>query len=207
MNRLVMNFLVTEGYIDAARMFETESGTPPGVDLAATTDRMRIRQAVQNGDVEEAIDKVNDMNPEILETQKGLFFHLHQQRLIELIRQGKTEEALDFATDHLAAQGEENPEFLAELERTISLLAFEDIHSSPVGELLGAEQRQKTACELNAAILHSQCQEQEPRLPFLLKLMLWAQGQLDEKCVYPHIADLATGALVQPGGGDTAMTD
>lgn len=54
---------------------------------------------------------------QILETQKGLFFHLHQQRLIELIRQGKTEEALDFATDHLAAQGEENPEFLAELGR------------------------------------------------------------------------------------------
>lgn len=55
------------------------------------------------------------LSPQILETQKGLFFHLHQQRLIELIRQGKTEEALDFATDHLAAQGEENPEFLAEL--------------------------------------------------------------------------------------------
>lgn len=46
-------------------MFETESGTPPGVDLDATTDRMKIRQAVQNGEVEEAIDKVNDMNPEV----------------------------------------------------------------------------------------------------------------------------------------------
>lgn len=90
-------------------------------------------------------------------------------------------------------------------ERTISLLAFEDIHASPVGELLGPEQRQKTACELNAAILHSQCLEKEPRLPFLLKLMMWAQGQLDEKCTYPHITDLASGALVEPGG-DMAMT-
>ena len=37
-------------------------------------------------------------------------------------------------------------------------------------------------------------QEKEPRLPGLLKLLLWAQGQLDEKLVYPHI-DLATGRL------------
>jgi hypothetical protein len=33
MNRVVMNFLVTEGYVDAARVFERESGTAPGVDL------------------------------------------------------------------------------------------------------------------------------------------------------------------------------
>lgn len=37
-------------------------------------------------------------------------------------------------------------------------------------------------------------QEKEPRLPGLLKMLLWAQGQLDEKVVYPHI-DLATGRL------------
>ena len=36
-------------------------------------------------------------------------------------------------------------------------------------------QRQKTASELNAAILSSQCQEREPRLPHLLRMMLWAQ--------------------------------
>ena len=39
-------------------------------------------------------------------------------------------------------------------------------------------------------------QEKEPRLPGLLKMLLWAQGQLDEKVVYPHI-DLATGRLTE----------
>ena len=52
---------------------------------------------------------------QILEERQELYFHLQQQRLIELIRQGKTEEALDFAQDTLAPQGEENPEFLEEL--------------------------------------------------------------------------------------------
>ena len=52
---------------------------------------------------------------QILEEKQELYFHLQQQRLIELIRQGKTEEALEFAQDTLAPQGEENPEFLEEL--------------------------------------------------------------------------------------------
>ena len=54
---------------------------------------------------------------QILEEQHTLFFHLQQQRLIELIRLGKIEEALAFAQEYLAPQGEENPEFLQELGR------------------------------------------------------------------------------------------
>jgi len=53
-----------QGYVEAAHTFETESGTPPGVDLDAITDRMEIRRAVQSGNVEEAIERVNDLNPE-----------------------------------------------------------------------------------------------------------------------------------------------
>ena len=97
MNALVMNYFVTEGYVEAAEQFQQESGTAPGVDLATITDRMVIRQAVQGGQIEEAIDKVNDLNPEILEHQRELYFHLQQQRLIELIKLGDADGALTFA--------------------------------------------------------------------------------------------------------------
>ena len=40
---------------------------------------------------------MNDLNPEILDTNPRLFFHLQQQRLIELIRSGDLDAALDFA--------------------------------------------------------------------------------------------------------------
>ncbi|GFR39903.1 hypothetical protein Agub_g408 [Astrephomene gubernaculifera] len=202
MNRLIMNFLVTEGYVEAARMFEKESGTPPGVNLDAITDRMEVRRALQGGDVEAAMERVNDLDPEILESQPKLFFHLQQQRLIELIRGGNVEAALDFAQEALAPLAEENSEFLEELERTVALLAFEDSKSSPVGDLMDVAQRQKTASELNAAILHSQAQEREPRLPLLLKLLLWAQAQLDERAAYPRVQDLATAQLVPPAKTD-----
>lgn len=52
--------------------------------------------------------------------------------------------------------------FLEELERTVALLAFDDAASCPVKEvkeLLDNAQRQKTASELNAAILTSQSHE------------------------------------------------
>jgi hypothetical protein len=45
------------------------------------------------------------------------------------------------------------------LEKTVALLAFEDVSNCPVGELLDISQRLKTASEVNAAILTSQSHE------------------------------------------------
>ncbi|XP_068639776.1 protein GID8 homolog isoform X1 [Aristolochia californica] len=200
MNKLVMNFLVTEGYVEAAEKFRMESGTEQiaDIDLMTITDRMAVKKAVQSGNVEDAIEKVNDLNPEILDTNPQLFFHLQQQRLIELIRNGKVEEALEFAQEELAPRGEENQSFLEELERTVALLAFEDVSNCPVGDLLDISQRLKTASEVNAAILTSQSHEKDPKLPSLLKMLIWAQNQLDEKAAYPRINDLSTAVLEDP---------
>ncbi|KAL1560208.1 Glucose-induced degradation complex subunit [Salvia divinorum] len=197
MNELVMNFLVTEGYVEAAERFQLESGTEY-IDLATITDRMAVKKAVQSGNVEDAIEKVNDLNPEILDTNPQLFFHLQQQRLIELIRDGKIEEALKFAQEELAPRGEENQCFLEELERTVALLAFEDVSNCPVGELLDISQRLKTASEVNAAILTSQSHEKDPKLPSLLKMLMGVQNQLDEKASYPRINDISTATLEDP---------
>ena len=45
---------------------------------------------------------------------------------------------------------------------------------------------------------HACVQEQEPRLPTLLKLLLWAQSQLDSKLQYPRMVDLVAGRLSDP---------
>ncbi|KAH6580935.1 hypothetical protein BASA50_002096 [Batrachochytrium salamandrivorans] len=195
LNKLVMNYLIIEGYKDAAEKFSAESGLVPSVDLATVEDRMNIRNAIQNGNIEAAIEQVNDLDPEILDTNPRLFFHLQRQKLIELIRNNRITEAIEFAQEELAPRGEENSEFLEELERTMALLAFEDSLTSPVGDLLDNSQRQKTASELNAAILTAQCQEKDPKLPSLLKMLVWAQNQLDEKMVYPKIKNLVTAEL------------
>ena len=38
----------------------------------------------------------------------------------------------------------------------------------------------------------------DPKLPSLLKMLIWAQNQLDEKAVYPHIDHLPTATLGDP---------
>jgi hypothetical protein len=188
------------------------------MDLAAITDRMEIRRAVQRGDVEAAVERVNDLDPEILEEQPDLLFRLQQQRLIELIRAGAVDEALEFAQERLAPAGEDNPSILAELERTVALLVFEDPAASPMGDLLEPAQRARTASELNAAILAAQAQAGKPRLPHLLKFLVWAQEQLETKADFPKMTDLvearqvtgeaaAGGSGGGGGGGDAVMED
>lgn len=117
------------------------------------------------------------------------------------------------------------PDFLNELEKTMALLAFEEQTTSPVGHLLDHAQRQKTASELNAAILTAQCQEKgregrgeyevlrrslthrhpvfyaDPKLPALLKMLIWAQQQLGEKATYPRITNIATAEYEQAATG------
>lgn len=127
---------------------------------------------------------------------------MQQQRLIEKIRIGKVAEALTFAQDELAPRGEENPDFLGELERTMALLAF-DIDNpntpAPILELMGQEQRAKTASELNAAILSSFSQGQETKLLALVRLLCWGESMLTKKADFPA-ADLASGLGSYEGG-------
>ncbi|XP_071100063.1 glucose-induced degradation protein 8 homolog isoform X1 [Haliotis cracherodii] len=196
MNKLIMNYLVTEGFKEAAEKFRLESGIQPSVDLDELDDRIKIREAIQNGHVHEAISLVNNLYPELLDNDRYLYFRLQQQKLIELVRQKDVEGALEYAQTHLAERVEENPEVLSELERTLALLAFEDPENSPFGELLHPSQRQKVASELNAAILES---DSTPRLANLLKLLLWAQEELDKKKVkYPKMTDIAKGVIEDP---------
>ncbi|KIJ21830.1 hypothetical protein PAXINDRAFT_165205 [Paxillus involutus ATCC 200175] len=203
LNRLIMDYLVIEGYKSAAQEFSDEAGIIPPVDFESIESRMVIREALQRGDVEEAITRVNDLNPEILDTNPSLYFHLQQQKLIEYIRQGRIAEALQFAQDELAPRGEESPEFLAELERTMALLAFDSSLSAPsaITDLLSPAQRMKTAGEVNAAILESFSQGKEVKLVQLLKLLCWGESMLSERADFPKV-HVHAGVSSDEGAGE-----
>ncbi|KNC23697.1 hypothetical protein FF38_01381 [Lucilia cuprina] len=206
MNRLIMNYLVTEndllaleGFKEAAEKFQIEAGLEPSIELSSLDDRILIREAIQNGRIQEATHLVNQLHPELLDTEHHLFFHLQQLQLIELIRVGKIEDALTFAQNKLSEAGEHTPEVLSELERTLALLAFEKPQDSPFAYLLEQSHRQKIASELNAAILKCEhSADSTPKIMFLLKLIMWAQSKLDASEVnYPKMKDLET-ALIEP---------
>lgn len=118
---------------------------------------------------------------------------MQQQKLIEYIRQGDVAAALQFAQEELAPRGEERPEFLSELERTMALLAFESSAAIPTGisDLLSPAQRMKTAGEVNAAILESLSQGKEAKLVALLKLLCWGESMLEERAEFPKVRTAA----------------
>ena len=60
-----MDYLVIEGYKSAAEEFSQEANLTPPVDFESIESRMDIREALQRGDVEDAITRVNDLNPEV----------------------------------------------------------------------------------------------------------------------------------------------
>ena len=47
MNKLIMNYLVTEGFKDAAEKFQEEAGMSPGQNLSLLDNRIRIRDSIQ----------------------------------------------------------------------------------------------------------------------------------------------------------------
>lgn len=65
LNRLIMDYLVIEGYKSAAEAFSQEANLAPPVDFESIESRMDIREALQRGDIEDAITRVNDLNPEV----------------------------------------------------------------------------------------------------------------------------------------------
>jgi hypothetical protein len=65
MNKIVMNFLILEGYKDAAISFSQEAGLPADLDWGLIDHRIVIRKLIVDGNIEEAINHINDYNPEV----------------------------------------------------------------------------------------------------------------------------------------------
>jgi len=116
-NKLIMNYLVTEGFKDAAEKFQMESGTEPGIDLKTLDKRIKILEKIQDGEIQNTVHMINSYQPTLLDDNRYLYFHLQQQHLIELIRNKDIDAALKFAQENLADQGEEDTQVLEELER------------------------------------------------------------------------------------------
>lgn len=70
---------------------------------------MAIRNAVQCGEIQQAIERTNAVDPAILAGDPELSFKLKQQQLVELIRSGGVEEALAFAQAELSPLAEGRP--------------------------------------------------------------------------------------------------
>ena len=65
LNKLVMNYLINEGYQNAARNFAREAGIELNDDRSAMEDRVHIRNDIYMGNIQSAIERINNLHPQV----------------------------------------------------------------------------------------------------------------------------------------------
>ena len=64
-NFVIMDYLINEGYPSAAQKFAKEANIQPSADGEAIQERVDIRTAIHAGDIQLAIERINELNPHV----------------------------------------------------------------------------------------------------------------------------------------------
>ena len=64
-NWVIMDYLVSEGYPGAAEKFAQETNLCQPADIEHIKERVKVRNAIHAGKVDEAIGMINEMDPEV----------------------------------------------------------------------------------------------------------------------------------------------
>lgn len=60
-----MDYLISEGYPSAAQKFAHEANIAPMLDVDSVEERVSIRRAIYEGDIQTAIEQINELNPQV----------------------------------------------------------------------------------------------------------------------------------------------
>ncbi|KAJ3447387.1 ran-binding protein m [Anaeramoeba flamelloides] len=122
-------------------------------------NRKKVVQLIQDGEIEKAIHFLHENFGSIFsEKEKGsdqVLFKVYCQQFVELIKKGKTTEALLFSKEKLKPFVNSNKQFLTTLQEHLSLLAYQELTKFPSDYLLKEDMRWKLAQEVNGRILEA----------------------------------------------------
>lgn len=64
-NWVIMDYLVSEGYPGAAEKFAHETNLCQPADIEGIRERVKIRNAIHGGRIDEAVGLINEVDPEV----------------------------------------------------------------------------------------------------------------------------------------------
>ncbi|SZF03388.1 unnamed protein product [Blumeria hordei] len=182
LNDIILDYLTIEGYPCAAEKFSKEANIKPRQVEEEIRSRHEIQNLIHRGMIQEAIEAVNNTDPEVLDRNPSLHFDLLRLQLIELIRAHNSNPisditpALQFAADQLAPRAPTNSRFMEDMEKTMALLVFPpDKLDSSLANLLDPSLRKVVAENVNVAMLVSQKSRREASIRSLVRLRAWAE--------------------------------
>jgi len=181
-NAAILEYLLVEGYPSSAANFSKEANLRLQQEEQSVRARQCVITYIHMGSIQAAIEALNDLEPQVLDSDPALHFALLRLQLVELIRTcnavpgGDITPALTFATSELAPRAPTNPEFLEDLERTMALLVFPPDNLEPqLAALLHPDLRRSVADRVNKAILECQNESRVARVRDLSRLRSWAE--------------------------------
>lgn len=69
MNLLVMNYLITKGYPCTVKNFAAEANIKLDGTADSIDERVEIRDAIHSGDIQSAIEKINELDPQVISSR------------------------------------------------------------------------------------------------------------------------------------------
>ena len=76
-----MEYLISEGYPEAAQRFALEANIEPELDVDSIQERVEIREAIASGDIQSAIEKINELNPQVRPCSSSLPVYCASRRI------------------------------------------------------------------------------------------------------------------------------
>lgn len=159
LNKLVLDYLAYEGLGNIAVEFARNTSIP-FIMCSFLEHRTQIRDAIESGNIDLAITRMNDLNSEIVDSNIEIYYFLMEHKACEqaqAIREenenvdSKTflllEEVLEFVRSELSALVEENPALTTHLEDLLEFIVFNSRKEAVV------ERRRRLAEYINECIL------------------------------------------------------
>lgn len=163
---IVRSYLQHYGYEETLKLFDIagkstvppislvpENGPSDEDSMYALNQRSHLRQLIKSGKIDETFSTLLKWYPQIIEDDtSAICFLLHCQKFIELVRDGKLEEAVLYGRSEFD-KFKKSSAFDDLVKDCAALLAYDQPSKSSVGYLLGESQRELVADAVNAIIL------------------------------------------------------
>ncbi len=193
MNMIIANYLFVQGYCLPLKKFIEETKIKFDFDEKLLNKRYLIRQLIAKNKIREAVNEINSLNKDILKENKIIYFVLQRQILINYIQENNLTEALYFAKNTMLPLVEGDNFLYKELEKTMGLMAYENINDIPEKEIITEKFLEKIASKTNLVILNNLSRDKiiNLNLEMLIKLTKFTQNELKEEIDFPQITSFS----------------
>ncbi|KAI8915347.1 CTLH/CRA C-terminal to lish motif domain-containing protein [Powellomyces hirtus] len=133
LDRILVDYMLRNGYNDSARKLASEKGIEDLVDIELFAESRQVEEGLENKNCADCLKWCNDNRSGLEKIQSTLEFNLRLQEYVELARAQKKEEAIKYCRKYLVAwQGVA----MKSIQQAMALLAFApDTMCEPYREL------------------------------------------------------------------------